>query len=85
MIGYMRRLDGTYLNTSKGLKIMDPLAPDGVPKWATSGWTTPLFGWWMLYAWRQVFFPVLEKVMGSIVLVIDDADVDRLLAVELMV
>ena len=85
MIGYMRRLDGAYPNTSKGLRIMDPLAPDGETKWATSGRTTPFFGWWTFYAWRHVFFPVLEKVVGSIVNVNDDADVDRLLAVELMV
>jgi hypothetical protein len=85
MIGYMLMLDGTYPNTSKGLKTMDPLAPDGKLKWATSGRATPLFGWWTFYAWRHVFFPVLEKVMGSIVLVNADADVDRLLAVDLIV
>ncbi len=85
MVGYIRRLDGTYPNTSRGLKIIDPLAPDGELKWAGSGWATPLFGWWTFHAWQHVFFPDREKVMGSIVLVNDDADVDRLLAIELMV
>jgi hypothetical protein len=32
-----------------------------------------------------VFFPVFEKVMGPIVNVNEDADVDRLLEVEVMV
>lgn len=85
MIGYMRRLDGAYPNTSKGLRIMDPLAPDGEPKWATGGRTNPLFGWWTFYAWRHVFFPIFEKVMGPIVNVNEAADVDRLLEVEVMV
>ncbi len=42
---------------------------------------------WMVDVLRvaALFFPVLEKVMGSIVNVNDDADVDQLLAVELMV
>jgi hypothetical protein len=86
MVGYMRRLDGAYPNTSRGHKVMDPLAPDGQPKWATNGSKlTPLFGWWAYYAWEKVFYPVLVKVMGSIVLINDEEDVDALCEAEVMV
>ena len=86
MVGYMRRLDGAYPNTSRGHKVMDPLAPDGQPKWATNGSKlTPLFGWWAYYAWEKVFYPVLVKVMGPIVLINDEKDVDALCEADVMV
>ena len=59
MVAYMRRLDGAYPNTHQGHKIMDPLAPDSQPKWATNGRTlTPYFGWWTFHAWEKVFCSV---------------------------
>ena len=85
MIGYMRRLDGAYPNTSRGFKVMDPLAPDGEPKLAVEGRRTPYFGWWAFYAWEEVFYPVFVKIMGSIVLVNDEEDVDALCEAEVMV
>ena len=86
MVGYMRRLDGAYPNTSRGHKVMDPLAPDGQPKWATNGSKlTPLFGWWAYYGWEKVFYPVLVKVMGPIVLINDEEDVDALCEADVMV
>ena len=65
---------------------MDPLAPDGQPKWATNGRTlTPYFGWWAFYVWEKVFYPVLVKIMGTIILVNDEDDVDALCEAEVMV
>ncbi len=63
---------------------MDPLAPDGEPKWATHGRAAPLFRWWALHGWDKVIYLVFEKIMGPIVLVNDEAGVDRLLAAEVM-
>ena len=59
MVGYMRRLDGAYPNTSRGFKVMDPLAPDGEPKLAVEGRRTPYFGWWAFYAWEKCSTPSL--------------------------
>ena len=86
MVAYMWRLDGAYPNIHQGHKIMDPLAPDSQPKWATNGRTlTPYFGWWTFHAWEKVFCSVFVKIMGTIVIIKDEADVDELDQVEVMV
>ena len=85
MVGYMLRLDGDYGVTSKdGFRFMDPLAPDGEPKFATNGSRTPFFGFWFFYAWDNVFAPSLVKTFGPVVKVTDKEDLDRLLSLDVM-
>jgi hypothetical protein len=86
MVAYMRRLDGAYPDTHKGQKIMDPLAPDGLPKWGLNGRSaTPLFGWWAYLAYEKALCPVFAKVMGTIVIIKDEDDVEQLDQLEVMV
>ena len=86
MVAYMRRLDGAYPNTSRGHKVMDPLAPDGQQKWALNGRTlTPYFSWWAFHAWEKVFCPIFVKIMGTMVIINDEEDVDALDQMEVMV
>ena len=85
MTGYMRRLDGEYGVTKKGnMRFMDPLAPDGMRKWAHDGSQTALFGYWAYLAWYNVFVPVLSKVYGQVVNADDDESLDLLLGLKVM-
>ena len=86
MVGYMRRLDGALAGnrTMRGLKYMDPMAPDGAPKHACDGSRTPYFGFWFYLAWYNVVVPSLEKTFGPVLNVLDMDDLDVLLEAKVM-
>lgn len=79
MTGYMRRLDGEGL-TKRKLKRMDPFARDNERKFAFDGSQTPYFGFWFYVAWYNVIVPALTKTFGPILSVVDQDDLDELLA-----
>ena len=83
MVAYMRRLDGVT-KTIRKLPRMDPLAKRGEPKWAIDGKLTPFFNYWAFVAWDEVFAPVLSKLFGVSVAVLDEEDVDVLLDTTVM-
>ena len=82
----MRRLDGALAGnrTMRGLKYMDPMAPDGAPKHACDGSRTPYFGFWFYLAWYNVVVPSLEKTFGPVLNVLDMDDLDVLLEAKVM-
>ena len=84
MVGYMRRLDGALGKTIRGLKYMDPMAPDKEPKHALDGSRTPYFGFWFFLAWYNVVVPSLEKTFGPVLNVLDSDDLDVLLEAKVM-
>ena len=84
MVAYMRRLDGAYPPDSRGRKSMNPFAPDGAGKWATSGSKTPLCGFWTYYAWEHVLSVVFSSAFGTIFTVSDPKSLKRLLTAEVM-
>ena len=79
----MRRLDGAT-RTIRRLPRMDPLAKRGEPKWAIDGKLTPFFNYWAFVAWDEVFAPVLSKLFGVSMAVLDEEDVDVLLDTTVM-
>ena len=79
MVGYMRRVDGARQTLVKQLPCMNPLAANGEPKYATEGSRTPFFGFWTYVAWYNAIVPVLQKVVGDIVMVRDEEALDVLL------
>jgi hypothetical protein len=79
MVDYMRRVDGVRTILVKRLLCMNPLARDEEPKYATEGSSTPFFGFWAYVAWYNAFVPVLQKVFGDIVNVLDEGELDTLL------
>ena len=83
MVAYMRRLDGATRTIRKHPR-MDPLAKRGEPKWAIDGKLTPFFNYWAFVAWDEVFAPVLSKLFGVSVAVLDEEDVDVLLDTTVM-
>jgi hypothetical protein len=84
MVGYMRRLDGALGKTIRGLKYMDPMAPDKEPKHALDGSRTPYFGFWFYLAWYNVVVPSLQKTFGPVLNVMDMDDLDVLLEAKVM-
>jgi hypothetical protein len=84
MVGYMRRLDGALGRTIRGLKYMDPMAPDKEPKHAFDGSRTPYFGFWFYLAWYNVIVPSLQKTFGPILNVMDMDDLEDLLEAKVM-
>ena len=84
MVGYMRRLDGALGRTIRGLKYMDPMAPDKEPKHAMDGSRTPYFGFWFYLAWYNVVVPSLQKTFGPVLNVMDMDDLEELLEAKVM-
>jgi hypothetical protein len=84
MVGYMRRLDGALGKTIRGLKYMDPMAPDKEPKHAMDGSRTPYFGFWFYLAWYNVVVPSLQKTFGPVLNVMDMDDLEELLEAKVM-
>jgi len=84
MVGYMRRLDGSYAPNAKGEKSMDPFAADGEWKWKVNGSKTPLFGFWAYYAWEHVLGVVFSSSFGSMFTVKDPNCQRRLMEAEVM-
>jgi hypothetical protein len=76
MVAYMRRLDGALGRTIRGLKYMDPMAPDKEFKHAFDGSRTPYFGYWFYLAWYNVIVPSLQKTFGPVLNVMDMDDLD---------
>ena len=83
MTAYMRRLDGEG-KTRSGYPRMDPLARDGVEKFATDGSRTPSFGFWFYVAWYNVIVPALSRTFGQVLNVVDRGDLDTLLGTTVM-
>ncbi len=86
MVAYMRRLDGAYGKTIRGLPFMDPMAPDkdSEAKHAFDGSRTPYCGYWFYHAWYNVIVPSLQKTFGPVLNVMDMDDLEVLLDAKVM-
>ncbi len=84
MVGYMCRLDEAKKSIWTRTQCMIPLARKGQPKFITDGSRNPFFGFWFYVGWYEVIVPVLQRMLGEVVNIKDEEELDKLLGATVM-